>query len=119
MDLPRAFLRCRPGAVFKINSVNFFSLETANQCYEGDDKVTDGELNIAWTEIQAEDKVTERIAEIDSRLEELDHLSIRSLRAKGNGRDNQSDRDVLIALDDEAVILRAGRSRFTIKRSGN
>ena len=73
---------------------------------------TQAELEAAWPDAQAEIGKEKRI--IDTRLDEIDKLSIRSLRAKGNSRDNQSDRDRLIALDDEAVVLRIERDTLSI-----
>lgn len=79
MDLPRAFMKCRPEATFENNSVNFFSLETANECYIGEDKVAQAELDVAWLDIKAEDVIAasnavvlEQIAETekDDRLAE-------------------------------------------------
>lgn len=48
----------------------------------------------------------ERIRSIKSRLIEIDRLSIRALRTKTVGKDNQADRDYLATLDNEAEILR-------------
>lgn len=69
--------------------------------------------NNTWQPLSADILGAERITEIDARLDEIDMLSVRSLRAKGNGRDNQDDRDRLIALDDEAVVLRTERDTLS------
>ena len=48
-----------------------------------------------------------RISEIDTRLLEIDSLSIRPLRAIQSGTATQFDTDKLAALDEEAATLRA------------
>jgi len=55
---------------------------------------------------QAKDK---RKAEIDTRLDEIDRLTIRSLRSINRGRGNTSDDSIMTALDDEAITLRTER----------
>ena len=54
-----------------------------------------------------------RMADIDTRLSEIDILSIRSLRSKSNGRSNSGDDAKLTELDDEAIILRTERGTLT------
>lgn len=51
-----------------------------------------------------------RITEIDTRLDAIDKLSIRSLRAKSNGRGVAQDDTKLTELDDEALLLREERA---------
>jgi len=55
-----------------------------------------------------------RILEIDIRLDEIDRLSIRSLRSKSNGRGNSQDDTKLTELDDEAITLRAERETIAV-----
>ncbi len=51
-----------------------------------------------------------RVVEIDTRLDKIDILSVRSLRSKTNGRGNAADDSTLLALDDEAIDLRTERA---------
>lgn len=73
---------------------------------------TGEELAVIVAEYEAYKDIADRIVEIDTRLNDIDSLSIRSLRAKGNSRDSQDDRDTLLALDDEAGVLRAERGQL-------
>ena len=56
---------------------------------------------------------TARIFEIDVRLDEIDKLSVRSLRSKSDGRGNAQDDTKLTDLDDEAIALRTERATLT------
>lgn len=51
-----------------------------------------------------------RIAEIDTRLTEIDVASVRPLRSKSNGRGIAQDDTTLTDLDDEAILLRTERA---------
>ena len=70
-----------------------------------EDEFTQGELD--------EQVRLTRIAWIDNRLDEIDNLSIRSLRSKSNGRGNAQDDTKLTELDDEAIALRTERGTLT------
>jgi hypothetical protein len=54
----------------------------------------------------AEANRQKRIAEIQSQLDNIDHQSVRPLRAKLAGTDTQADREKLEELENEAAILR-------------
>lgn len=69
-----------------------------------------GEIEPEFTQGELDQQTKDtRIAEIDTRLAEIDIASIRSMRAKSNARDSQTDRDKLITLDNEAITLRDER----------
>ena len=55
----------------------------------------------------------ERVIEIDTRLDEIDRLTIRSLRSINRGRGNAQDDTTMTELDDEAIALRAERQTLT------
>ena len=60
-----------------------------------------------WVEYTAEDAKQARIAEIKSRLLEIDLESVRPLRAKAYGTATQEDDEKLAALEQEAEAVRA------------
>ena len=82
-----------------------------NMCIEGDPptdepgkwKYLDGD----WKEYTAEDAKQARMAEIKSRLLEIDLESVRPLRAKAYGTSTPEDDAKLAALEQEAGALRA------------
>ena len=54
-----------------------------------------------------------RVTEIDSRLDEIDKLTIRSLRSINRGRGTPTDDTKMTELDDEAEALRIERATLT------
>jgi len=93
---------------FKDNDNKVWAYEDDATPKDGLTTITEAEKDVLLAPTQEEIEAN-RVAEIDARLSEIDILSIRSLRAKGNGRDSQADRDRLTQLDDEAITLRAER----------
>lgn len=67
------------------------------------------------TDVELEQEAKQaRAAVISERLNEIDLISVRPLRAKIAGAATQFDTDKLVALDSEAVILRAELKALTI-----
>lgn len=111
---------------FKLNEDG--SLQTANKQHDGFEsfdklaKDSDGNLYSHYelvadgegiyqansTAIQNSNN-EKRIAEIDTRLDEIDKLSARALRSKAINRGNAQDDSTLALLDDEAILLRDER----------
>lgn len=60
MNIGRAFYKCRPGATFT-HGANEHSLEMLNSRYDGEDKVTQEELDAAWIIIQEEDRASAHV----------------------------------------------------------
>lgn len=99
-----------------VNGVDRVPKNTANNEYqavlkwEAEGGVREPEFTQSELDQQVKDK---RIAEIDTRLDQIDMESVRSLRSKTNGRGVQADNDILLALDNEAINLREERAALT------
>lgn len=66
MNLLQAFNKARPGATFGDDGPNGFSLELLNERYDGQDKVTQSELDTAWLLCVEDDMLNDIIQQLSN-----------------------------------------------------